>query len=475
METNHDFVETERQKVAAEEPVASVDGHKAPDGKHFDAPETGSRQGLLAISPALVFLLLYVVISIVIGDFYVMPITVALGAASVWAVAINRGHSLSRRIEIFSRAAGHDNILYMVWIFILAGAFASLAKGIGAIDATVNLTLRFFPSGFMLPAIFAAACFISMSVGTSVGTVVALTPLVVEMARSIPGGEHVALFVATVLGGAFFGDNLSFISDTTIAATRSQGCNMADKFKANIRVVLPAALIALAVYFWVGRDIDFPQITGSADYWLIIPYIVIIVTALSGINVTIVLLTGIASAIAIGLWRTDIGLLPQCTLMGNGIDSMGQLIIITLLASGMLGTIKSMGGISFLLQRLTAHISRPRGARWSIAMLVAIVNLCTANNTVAIITVGSVSREIARRFAIAPRYAASILDTCSCIVQCLIPYGAQTLLATGLAAISPAAPWPYLFYPWALIICVAVALTFYNQQRSKPSAELING
>lgn len=430
----------------------------------FEAETVGSRQGWLAISPALVFLILYVVVSILIGDFYKMPITVALGAASVWAIAIFRGRSLSQRIEVFSRAAGHDNILYMVWIFILAGAFASLAKGIGAIDATVNLTLRFFPSGFMLPAIFAAACFISMSVGTSVGTVVALTPLVVEMAETTGGGTgHVALFVATVLGGAFFGDNLSFISDTTIAATRSQGCSMADKFKANIRVVLPAAIIALAVYFFIGREINFPQVTAQADYWLIIPYMVIIATALAGINVTLVLLCGIASAIVIGLWRTDIGLLSQCSLMGDGIDSMGQLIIITLLASGMLGTIKAMGGINFILQKLTSHVSRPRGARWTIALLVAIVNLCTANNTVAIITVGGVSREIASRFNIPPRYSASILDTCSCIVQCLIPYGAQTLLATGLADISPAAPWPYLFYPWALTLCVAVTITFCNR------------
>ncbi len=430
----------------------------------FEAETVGSRQGWLAISPALVFLILYVVVSILIGDFYKMPITVALGAASVWAIAIFRGRSLSQRIEVFSQAAGHDNILYMVWIFILAGAFASLAKGIGAIDATVNLTLRFFPSGFMLPAIFAAACFISMSVGTSVGTVVALTPLVVEMAETTGGGTgHVALFVATVLGGAFFGDNLSFISDTTIAATRSQGCSMADKFKANIRVVLPAAIISLAVYFFIGREINFPQVTAQADYWLIIPYMVIIATALAGINVTLVLLCGIASAIVIGLWRTDIDLLSQCSLMGDGIDSMGQLIIITLLASGMLGTIKAMGGINFILQKLTSHVSRPRGARWTIALLVAIVNLCTANNTVAIITVGGVSREIASRFNIPPRYSASILDTCSCIVQCLIPYGAQTLLATGLADISPAAPWPYLVYPWALTLCVAVTITFCNR------------
>lgn len=414
-------------------------------------------RGIVALSPAVVFLLLYVAVSISIGDFYVMPITVSLAAASIWAVAIHRGVSLTQRIETFSRSAGHSNILYMVWIFILAGAFAALAKGIGAIDATVNLTLRFFPAGFMLPAIFVAACFISMSIGTSVGTVVALVPLAVELGGA---DNNVALFVATVLGGAFFGDNLSFISDTTIAATRSQGCRMADKFRANIRIVLPAAIIALGIYVVAGLDLPAAQTTADADYWLVVPYFVIIATALAGINVAIVLVCGIVTAIIIALTRTGIPLLQQCALMGEGIDSMGQLIIITLLASGMLGVIKSMGGIDFLLRVMTRHISTARGARWCIAALTALVNVCTANNTVAIISVGGVSRDISQRYGIAPRATASLLDTCSCIVQCLIPYGAQTLLATGIAGISPAAPWPYLYYPWALTLCVAVAITF---------------
>lgn len=434
-----------------------------------DAP-ISVRRGLSALSPAIIFLLLYVGVSLFLGDFYLMPITVALAASSVWGVAIYRGHSLAERIDTFSKAAGHTNILYMVWIFILAGAFASLAKGMGAIDATVSLTLRFFPSSFILPAIFVAACFISMAIGTSVGTVVALVPLVIELAQS-SGPDNVPLFVATVLGGAFFGDNLSFISDTTIAATRSQGCKMADKFRANIRVVVPAALIALTIYVISGSGLNAPRIPAEADYWLVVPYLVIILTALAGINVSVVLLCGIFSAMAIALLRTDIGLLGQCALMGEGIDSMGQLIIITLLASGMLGLVKAMGGITFILRLLTRHVSGPAGARWCIAALVGVVNLCTANNTVAIITVGSVSREIATRFGIPPRSTASILDTCSCIVQCMIPYGAQTLLATGLAGISPAAPWPYLYYPWALILCVAIAFTINGRHRMKKNFE----
>lgn len=410
-------------------------------------------KGLSALSPALVFLLLYVAMSLIIGDFYAMPVTVALMAASVWAIVLYKGRPLKERIEEFSRAAGHENILYMIWIFTLAGAFAALAKGIGAIDATVSLTLQLFPEQFILPGIFIAACFISMSIGTSVGTVVALVPLVVELA-----GGNIPLYVAAVMGGAFFGDNLSFISDTTIAATRSQGCRMADKFRANLGIAVPAAVISLAVYIVIGQGTTAGIHGDSTDYWLVIPYILIILLALTGLNVTVVLLSGIVTASIIGLIHTDIGMLAQFRLMGDGIDSMGQLIIITLLASGMLGLIKAMGGITFMLQSLTRHISGNRGAKACIAVLVALVNLCTANNTVAIITVGGVSRDIARRFGIAPRTSASILDTCSCIVQCLIPYGAQTLLATGLAGISPEAPWPYLIYPWALAFCVAIAI-----------------
>ncbi len=286
--------------------------------------------GWLSLSPAVVFLLMYVAVSLIIGDFYIMPITVALLAASVWAVAICRNKSLQDRIEIFSKAAGHSNILYMVWIFVLAGGFASLAKGIGAIDATVALTLNAFPPSFLLPAIFAAACFISISIGTSVGTVVALVPLIVELAEQ--GGGNLSLYVATALGGAFFGDNLSFISDTTIAATRTQGCSMADKFKANIRTVLPAALITLIMYMFIGHDSQLMAPQQNEPWWLVTPYMVIIVLSLTGMNVTIVLLLGILTSLAFGAIR-GVSLIEACRMMGNGIDSMGQLIIITLLAA----------------------------------------------------------------------------------------------------------------------------------------------
>ena len=424
--------------------------------RHSELRQVSTLRGLAALSPAVVFLLLYVAVSLVIGDFYVMPVTVALLAASAWAIAIDRGPSLATRIERFSAAAGHTNILYMIWIFVMAGAFAALAKGIGAIDATVELTLQVFPATLLLPAIFVAACFISLAIGTSVGTIVAIVPLVVELASE--GGGNMALFVATALGGAFFGDNLSFISDTTIAATRTQGCSMSDKFRANFRIVFPAALVALTLYFFIGSDLQLNVTENNSDPWMILPYLIVIATALAGINVLIVLTCGIASALLLGTLTGKVTLIESCRLMGEGIGGMGELIVITLLAAGMLGLIKAMGGIDFLLMRLTSKVSGKRGAQACIALLVSMVNLCTANNTVAILSVGSISRSISERYGIPPRRTASLLDTCSCIVQCLIPYGAQTLLATGLAHISPAAPWTYLYYPWTLAGAVILAV-----------------
>ncbi|MCM1400897.1 MAG: Na+/H+ antiporter NhaC family protein, partial [Bacteroides sp.] len=272
-------------------------------------------------------------------------------------------------------------------------------------------------------------------------------------------------FVAAALGGAFFGDNLSFISDTTIAATRTQGCSMSAKFKANFRIVMPAALVTLIVYFIIGSEVDLRVAPTGSNTWMITPYLVVIVMALAGVNVLLVLLGGIVAAMILGVAVGPVTTIECCRIMGTGISAMGELIVITLLAAGMLGMIKAMGGIDFLLQRITASVHGRRGAQGCIALLVSLVNLCTANNTVAIISVGSISRSISERYGIAPMRTASLLDTCSCIVQCLIPYGAQTLLATGLAQISPAAPWPYLYYPWALAAAVTLAVLLPSARR----------
>ncbi|MCI9607049.1 MAG: Na+/H+ antiporter NhaC family protein [Muribaculaceae bacterium] len=412
-------------------------------------------RGLLSLSPVVLFLLLYLVVSAIIGDFYKIPIAVALAIACVWSIATFRGRTLHERIDTFSRSAGHADILYMIWIFVLAGAFASLAKQIGAVEVTVGLTLRIFPPEFIVPGLFIAACFISLSIGTSVGTVVALSPLAAEIAHA--GGGNTAFIVAAVLGGAFFGDNLSFISDTTIAATRTQGCKMGDKFKANLWLALPAACISLAAYLFIPSGVTETAVAEAGSVWLVLPYLIIIALAVCGVNVTIVLCCGIVAALILG-FATGAYPVDMLGFMGSGIDSMGNLIIITLLAAGMLGVVKATGGITFLLNSLTRRTSGKKGAQGCIAVLVSAVNICTANNTVAIITVGSICRDIANRFHLDPRKTASLLDTCSCITQCLIPYGAQTLLATNLAGITPAAPWPYLIYPWALAACVILSV-----------------
>ncbi|MDE6556090.1 MAG: Na+/H+ antiporter NhaC family protein [Duncaniella sp.] len=425
-------------------------------------------KGLTALSPVAVFLGCYLAVSVAVGDFYRMPVAVAMLVASVWAVIIYRGRSLSDCIETFSRAAGHANILYMIWIFILAGAFSAVARHIGAVEATVRLALGVFPPQFILPTLFFAACFISLAIGTSVGTVVALTPLAVEIG-GIEGGD-VAFYVAVILGGAFFGDNLSFISDTTIAATRSQGCSMSDKFKANSWIVVPAAIVTLILYAILGNATPAVPTESDVSPWLILPYLAVIATAIMGWNVTVVLCLGLLCALVIGALSGH-PLLDMAHAAGDGINSLGELIVVTLLASGMLGIIKAAGGINYLLQVLTRRIHGRRGAQAVISLLVAMVNLCTANNTVAIITVGSISRSIAGRFGVDARKSASLLDTASCIVQSLIPYGAQTLLATSLAGISAAALFPYLYYPWVLTVSLILSIIFLYPRRLNNSPD----
>ena len=427
-----------------------------------------TRKGLLALSPILIFLIFYVAVSVAANDFYKMPISVAFIIASIWSVLTSSARvPLKEKLQVFSQGAANPDILYMIWIFILAGAFASLAKAIGAIDATVNLTLQILPPQFIIPGIFLASCFISLSIGTSVGTIVSLTPFALQLAEST--GQDIPLFVAAVIGGSFFGDNLSFISDTTIASTRSQGCNMSDKFKANLWIVLPAALITLAAYIIMGQNENYAlNLTSDASYWLVLPYIAVIGMAVAGMNVIGVLTIGIVMSVISGLFFTDIHLLDMCSHMGAGISGMGDLIVVTLLASGMLAIIKYNGGIEFLLKWLTRSINGVRGAQTTIATLVSIVNICTANNTIAIITVGEISREIADKYSLDPRKVASILDTCSCIVQCLIPYGAQLLLAAGLAHLSPTAFMPHLYYAWALAFMVVLSIIFRFPRRLSP-------
>ncbi len=422
-------------------------------------------KGLLALSPIIVFLLLYVAVSAAIGDFYKMPLSIAFIVAAVWGMATMPRMRVAERIEVFSTGAANSNILYMIWIFIMAGAFSALANGIGAIDATVDLALHVLPKWFMLPGLFLTACFISMSIGTSVGTVVALTPFAVQLA-SVTGG-NVPFYVSVALGGSFFGDNLSFISDTTIAATRNMRVKMNDKFKANLWIALPAALVTLAVYAAIGGAAHAaPYVPQATAQWqLVIPYLVVIALAMTGINVLVVLSVGIACCLTLAAAGGH-QLIDLCTAMGGGIKDMSDLIIVTLLAAGLLEVISFNGGISYIIRLLTKRIHGKRGAQTVIALLVGLVNVCTANNTIAIITVGKIARQVALMFGLDARKVASLLDTCSCIVQCIIPYGAQTLLAAGLAKVSPVAFLPYLYYAWALAAAVALSIVLgFPRQR----------
>ena len=386
-----------------------------------------------------------------------MPITVAFTVASIYAVAITRGIKLEERIRQYSRGASDPNILLMIWIFVLAGAFATGAKSMGAIDATVNLILSLLPSSLLLPGLFIAACFISLSIGTSVGTVIALVPIALGLGESL--GLPNAYVAAVVTGGAFFGDNLSFISDTTIAATRTQGCSMKDKFRANIAIVLPAAIIALALYFVVGLELPAVRPSGEeGSFLLTLPYLLVLVAAVAGMNVLGVLTLGIIACGAVGLGTGTLPAWDWIAALGSGITGMGELIIVTLMAGGMLELIRYNGGIDYLLRHLTRGISGKRGAELTIAILVSVANLCTANNTIAILTTGKVSREITKQYGLDPRKTASILDTFSCFVQGLIPYGAQLLLASKLAGVSPMDIVPNLYYPFIMGGCALLSI-----------------
>ena len=421
------------------------------------------KKGLIALSPLMVFILFYLVTSIIAGDFYKIPITVAFMVSSIYAVIIFNGKPLMARINTFSRGAATEQMMLMIWIFVLAGAFAYSAKQMGCIDATVNLTLSLLPPQMLLAGLFLAACFISLSIGTSVGTIAALVPIAAGVADET--GLSIAMMTAVIVGGSFFGDNLSFISDTTIMATQTQNCRLSDKFRVNIYIVAPAALIILVVYLLMGQDTSAPQQIPPVEWIKVMPYLVVLITAILGMNVMAVLTTGILLTGIIGIFTGGFDLFGWFGAMGKGILSMGELIIVTLMAAGILELIRQQGGIDFIIQQLTRRVTSKRGAELSIAALVSLVDICTANNTVAILTVGSISKEVGDRFGVDNKKCASILDTFSCTIQGIIPYGAQMLIAAGLASINPIAILPYLYYPFTLGIVALLSILLRYPKR----------
>ena len=426
-----------------------------------------NKKGLLALSP---LILLIALIALFTGysaeeshKDTSLSLTVAFMISSIYAVAISGGMPIRKRIDTYSRGAGANNLMLMLWIYVLAGAFAASAKAMGAVDATVNLALSLLPASMILPGLFLAACFISLSIGTSVGTIVALVPIAAGLANSVDA--NLALTVAIIVGGAYFGDNLSFISDTTVVATQTQGCQMSDKFRVNALIVIPAAVIILIIYGILGAGTKAPTHIDAVQYMKVLPYIVVLVTAIAGMNVMAVLTLGSILCGIIGIIDGGYDIFGWFSAMGNGVIGMGELIIIAMMAGGMLEIIRENGGIDFIISKITAHVNSKRGAELSIAALVSMVNICTANNTVAILTVGNISKKIGDKFGVDNRKAASILDTFSCTIQGLIPYGVQMLLAAGLSGLSPLDIIPYLYYPMAIGLAALFAILFRYPRR----------
>ena len=432
-----------------------------------------NKKGLLALSPLFLLIVLIVAFTVYSVDASHkdtnLSLTVAFMISSIYAIAISGGMPIKSRVDTYSKGAGANNLMLMLWIYVLAGSFAASAKAMGAVDATVNLALSILPASMILPGLFLAACFISVSIGTSVGTVVALVPIAAGLAHSMD--VNIGMMTAIIVGGAYFGDNLSFISDTTVVATQTQNCKMSDKFRVNSLIVVPAAVIVLAIYAVMGIGLQAPTDIPEVEYVKVLPYLVVLVTAVAGMNVMAVLTMGTLLCGVIGVSCQLLGatggydLFGWFSAMGNGIIGMGELVIIAMMAGGMLEIIRENGGINYIIDKITAHVSNKRGAELSIAALVSMVNVCTANNTVAILTVGNIAKKIGDKFGVDNRKAASILDTFSWTVQGLIPYGVQMLLAAGLAKLSPMDILPYLYYPLAIGIAALFSILFRYPKR----------
>lgn len=432
--------------------------------QHIDRRLKPRRSAWLALSPFLILILLLVATSYAVGDFSKVPMTVVFLGTSIYAMLTLRGHSMSERLQCYSHGVGDKNLLLMVWIFILAGAFASSAKEMGAVTATVDLTLQVLPSSMLLASLFLSACIVSICIGTSVGTIVALVPIATEMA--LRTGNATPLMVAAVVGGSFFGDNLSFISDTTVAATRTQECSMRDKFRTNFRIVFPAALLCFLLYVFLGFSSTTPTLVAPSDFHplRIIPYVVVLISTFLGMDVLIVLTLGILLTGVIGLVEGTYTVSGWLTSIANGITGMGDLILISMMAGGLLAIVRKGGGMIYLVRALTKRVHTKRGAECSISALVALTNCCTANNTVAILSVGSIAKDISQRYGVDKKRTASLLDIFSCIVQGVIPYGAQLLMASGLAAVSSLKIIPFLFYPFLLAIAAFLSIAFSNRK-----------
>ena len=413
----------------------------------------------IALLPIGVFLVIFIGAGVLFQDFYPMPAIVGFLIALIVAFVQNRRLRFSDKLSIISKGIGEENIVTMCLIFLAAGAFSGTIQAAGGVESTVNLGLSIMPSSVAVVGLFIIGCFISVSMGTSVGTITAMTPIGVGIAEKT--GIAMPICVGAVVCGAMFGDNLSMISDTTIAAVRTQGCEMKDKFKENFLIVLPAAIITAVLFFFMARG-NVGKIEGNLQYDIIkvIPYLVVLIGALIGVNVFLILIVGtvLAALVGVGTGAFAIGELFQK--MGDGVTSMYDITVISIVVAAIVALVKEYGGIEFILNLIKKRINGPRGGEFGISALALLVDCCTANNTVAIVMAGPIAKEISDEFDVSPKRSASLLDIFASVGQGMIPYGAQLLTAAGLSALSPVQIMPYLFYPILMGISAVLFIVF---------------
>ena len=418
----------------------------------------------IALLPIGVFLIIFLGAGIVFKDFYAMPAIVAVLIALFVAFLQNKELSFNKKIEVIAKGVGEENIITMSLIFLCAGGFSGAVTAAGGVDSTVNLGLSLIPAHFAVAGLFLIGCFISVSMGTSMGTIAALAPIAVGISEKT--GFALSICIGAVVCGAMFGDNLSMISDTTIAAVKTQGCEMKDKFKANFFIVLPAAIITVLIFWFATRDMNFHlEENLSYSLWEVLPYMVVLLGALIGINVFVVLISGIVISLIVGVSMGHIAPSEMFQVVGNGVTSMYDITVISIIVACIVSLVKEHGGIQFILDLIKSKINGRRGAEFGIALLALFVDACTANNTVAIVMTGPIAKEISEEFDVDPRRSASLLDMFTSVGQGIIPYGAQLLSAATLTGLTPLQIIPNLYYPLLMGVCGVLAIIFRPQSK----------
>lgn len=418
----------------------------------------------IALLPIGVFLIIFLGAGIVFKDFYAMPAIVAFLIALFVAFLQNKELSFNKKIEVIAKGVGEENIITMSLIFLCAGGFSGAVTAAGGVDSTVNLGLSLIPAHFAVAGLFLIGCFISVSMGTSMGTIAALAPIAVGISEKT--GFALSICIGAVVCGAMFGDNLSMISDTTIAAVKTQGCEMKDKFKANFFIVLPAAIITVLIFWFATRNMNFHlEENVSYSLWEVLPYMVVLLGALIGINVFVVLISGIVISLIVGVSMGHIALSEMFQVVGNGVTSMYDITVISIIVACIVSLVKEHGGIQFILNLIKSKINGRRGAEFGIALLALFVDACTANNTLAIVMTGPIAKEISEEFDVDPRRSASLLDMFTSVGQGIIPYGAQLLSAATLTGLTPLQIIPNLYYPLLMGVCGVLAIIFRPQSK----------